>query len=462
MTAKNNRHSGKGLHELEIPIKGMQCRSCEAHITANLEALPNVKKVQVSIRTKSATITAKQLPTSEAIASAVQAAGYSVGRDTLPFLSRDLRVYRDMALGLAIVLLLFILFTRLGLGNVAQVSTDSASAGVVALTVGLTAGFSTCMALIGGLVLGISSRYAGRHPEATSGQKFRPHMYFNLGRITSFLVLGGLIGALGAIFQLKGNLLGLLTAAVGIVMLLLGLQLTGLFPQLKGTVALPRSLGKRLGIGSRQQPGGEYSHWGSFWLGSLTFFLPCGFTQAVQLFAISTASWTTGALVMGMFAIGTTPGLLSIGGLTSAVKGGFAKRFFRVAGVIVVAMAVVNLSNSYTLLGVNRVFSRATPPAGQTGQNLPPATLNTTYTLESDIVPSTFKAKVGQKTTLVVDVKDNGEGCMSTIMVLGLDNNPQFLEGGKKLSLTFTPQKPGTYQIACAMGVPRGTIQVEA
>jgi len=171
---------------------------------------------------------------------------------------------------------------------------------------------------------------------------------------------------------------------------------------------------------------------------------------------------------MGMFAVGTAPGLLSIGGLTSVVKGVFATRFFRVVGVVVVAMALINLSNGYNLLGLGGLFNGSGSSASTSAQteevssDLPPATLATTYKLDSDISPSTFTAKVGQKTTLEVDVQEDGQGCMSTIMIPGLDDSPQYLKSGKKISLTFTPKKAGTYQITCAMGIPRGTIKVEA
>jgi plastocyanin domain-containing protein len=87
--------------------------------------------------------------------------------------------------------------------------------------------------------------------------------------------------------------------------------------------------------------------------------------------------------------------------------------------------------------------------------------LRTTYTEADDITPSKFTVKVGQPVTLEVDVKDDGFGCMSTIMVIGLDENPQYLKAGKTLKLTFTPKKAGTYEIACAMGIPRGSIKVE-
>jgi sulfite exporter TauE/SafE/copper chaperone CopZ len=460
------------MEQQTFPIKGMHCQSCEVLITEELESLPDVQKADVSLRTKTATITAKNLPPHAAVERAVKAAGYEIGYDEKPAVSRDKRVYKDVAIGFAVVAILLILFTKLGLGDVANINMNGASVGLVALMIGLTAGFSTCMALIGGLVLGISSRHAEKHPTASPMQKFRPHLFFNLGRITSFVVLGGVIGALGAAFQLKGSLLGLLTIGVGLVMLMLGLQLTEVFPRLKGSLSLPSRIGRLIGI--KKHEGREYSHKDSFLLGAATFFLPCGFTQAMQLFAVSTGSWVSGALIMGMFAIGTAPGLLSIGGLTSVVKGVFAQRFFRVVGVVVVAMALINFTNGITLLGVKNWFPQdtAATSAGQVTEtsdatssqptNSEPVVLRTTYTEAKDIVPSKFTVKVGQPVTLEVDVKDDGFGCMSTIMVIGLDEKPQYLKAGKTLKLTFTPKKAGTYEIACAMGIPRGSIKVEA
>lgn len=460
------------MKQQTFPIRGMHCQSCEVLITEELESLPDVQKATVSLHTKTATITAKKLPPHAAIERAIKTAGYEIGYEEKPAISKDKRVYKDIAIGFVVVAVLLVVFTKLGLGNVANVDMSGASVGLVALMIGLTAGFSTCMALIGGLVLGIASRHAEKHPTATPMQKFRPHLFFNLGRISSFIILGGVIGALGAAFQLKGSLLGLLTIGVGLVMLMLGLQLTDLFPRLKCSLTLPSGIGKLIGV--KKHAAREYSHTDSFWLGVATFFLPCGFTQAMQLFAVSTGSPVSGALIMGMFAIGTAPGLLSIGGLTSVVKGVFAQRFFRVVGVVVVTMAFINLPNGYNLLGIGGLLNtdskpaataqseKKDAPAAKTEADPSPAMLAATFKLDSDITPSTFTTKVGQKTTLTVDVQEDGQGCMSTIMIPGLDDNPQFLKHGKKLTLTFTAKRAGTYQITCAMGVPRGTIKVEA
>ena len=449
--------------EKTVPIKGMHCASCELLIAEELESIPGVTSAQASLKTSSATIVSTEQVSDKDIESAVQAAGYEVGYESgrKPFITHNERVWKDFAIGIIVVLGLYVLFQVLGIDKLVSSTSNSTSTGTMALLVGLTAGFSTCMALIGGLVISVAAKYAENHPTETALQKFRPHLFFNAGRIVSFIAFGAIIGAIGSAFALKGTFLGLLTIAVGAVMLVLGLQLTEIFPRITRGLTLPSGLAKKLGINTRKER--EYSHKNAFLMGAATFFLPCGFTQAMQLLAVSTGNPLQAAVIMGAFAIGTTPGLLTLGGLTSVVKGAFAQRFFRIVGVVVVAMALINFTNGYTLAGLNRFLDSSKPvvnTAVQKQSSEGSVILNTTFKLKEDIIPSKFTAKVGQKTTLVVDVKEDGQGCMSTIMIIGLDDTPQYLKKGKKIELTFTASKPGTYTIACAMGVPRGSITV--
>lgn len=469
MQNQNGNHSqAPNGYEQTVPIKGMHCASCELLIADELESIPGVTHASASLKTKTATIRSAEKIHYGDIVNAVKEAGYEIGEDNgdKPLITKSPRIWKDFFVGLLVVLGLYVVFVMFGLDKLLASSTGGGgSNGTMALIIGLTAGFSTCMALIGGLVLSVASKYAENHPTQTPLQKFKPHLFFNAGRILSFIVLGGVIGAIGSAFALKGTLLGFLTIVVGIVMLVLGLQLTELFPRITKGLTLPSGLAKKLGIQNRKER--EYSNKNAFMMGAVTFFLPCGFTQAMQLLAVSTGSPVQGAIIMGAFAIGTAPGLLSLGGLTSVVKGAFARRFFRIVGVVVVAMALLNFSNGLNLTGfkLSSLASLIPKPSPAIVAEKPASTegavvLNTTYKLRTDIVPSTFTAKVGQPTTLVVDVQDNGSGCMSTIMIIGLDDTPQYLRKGKKLQLTFTADKPGKYTIACAMGIPRGSITV--
>lgn len=470
MSKQHKNNQSQHSFEKTVPIKGMHCASCELLIMDELESIKGVTSASVSLKTRSATITSTEGISYDTIIKAVETAGYEVGTESekKPIISSNLNIWKDFVIGLMVVAGLYIVYRVFGLDTLAASATSgSGSNGTVALVIGLTAGFSTCMALIGGLVVSVASKYAENHPTQTPLQKFKPHIFFNLGRIISFIILGGVIGAIGSAFALKGTALGLLTIAVGAVMLILGLQLTQLFPRITKGLTLPSGIAKKLGITARKDR--EYSHKNAFLMGAVTFFLPCGFTQAMQLLAVSTGNPIEGAMIMGAFAVGTAPGLLSLGGLTSIVKGAFARRFFRIIGVVVIVMAMLNFSNGLNLAGVKLSLdnlipksaptsvSSVTEQSGATGDSV---VLNAIYQSGKDISPSKFTAKVGQKTTLTVDVKDNGSGCMSTIMIIGLNDTPQYLQKGKKILLDFVASQPGTYTIACAMGIPRGSITV--
>jgi len=75
----------------------------------------------------------------------------------------------------------------------------------------------------------------------------------------------------------------------------------------KRSIGLPKFLSKDIHNQERFTPKTS-----ALITGALTFFLPCGFTFAMQVYAISTGNFIQGALVMGIFALGTLPGLLSI------------------------------------------------------------------------------------------------------------------------------------------------------
>lgn len=584
---------------LIVPIRGMHCASCEILISKKLKKLPGVTHVSVSFKKARAEVQYQGTrPHNSDIMQAVRNAGYDVGYNKkLPWLTRNPIEYKELFQ--AILILSAIFFIAKGL-NLFNLNIGTQSGGVfVALLVGLVAGISTCMALVGGLVLGLSARHAEAHPEATPMQKFRPHIYFSIGRIAGYAAFGALIGLLGQAFQPSANVLGILTMLIGGVMLFFGLKLIEIFPVLKNkTITLPSSISRLFGL---QKEVKEYSHKTAMVSGALTFFMPCGFTQAMQMYAISTGNPVQGAMIMGLFALGTAPGLLGIGGMSSIVKGKSARLFFKTAGLAVIWLGIFNITNGSSLLNVNLTgvpnanaaafaagdvqevrmtqeeagyspdvltvvkgrpvkwiitstsqFSCATSlimskynisqilrpgeniitftpteigeipfscsmgmyrgkfivtdengsvgaantiqaaapaPSGSscgsggcgcgggarkpvqeqvgTVQNQPSGgsqteqVIQSVYTYNGDIQPNTFTVKRGQPVRYIVDVKENGSGCMSTIMVPELYDNPEYLDAGRKIEMTFTPQNVGTYGITCAMGVPRGRITVE-
>lgn len=440
-----------------IPIRGMHCRSCEILIEEKLKEIKGLKGIEVSYKKQQAEFFLNYPATEEQINAAISDAGYEIGQDQKDWISKDPKEYKDLAMALVILVILYILAKKFGLVNFSVGSKGNPSSLLVVLLVGLTAGVSTCMALVGGLILGISARHSEKHPEATPLQKFRPHLFFNLGRISSYALLGGVIGLIGKAFQLSNSVLGLLIIGVGFVMLVLGLQLTGLFPKISsGSFTLPASLSKLLGLKKHHEK--EYSHWNSMITGALTFFMPCGFTQAMQLYAMSTGNFWSGAAIMGVFALGTAPGLLGIGGITSVIRGGFAKKFFKFAGLLVIFLSLLNINNGFNLTGWRGIS------IGQKSSDISQAVRVENGFQIVDMTqgsfgykPNKFTIRRGVPVKWTIDAQDTSS-CSGSIVSSKL-NIKKFLKSGENV-IEFTPKDLGDIRFSCSMGMYTGKFTV--
>ena len=430
----------------------MHCRSCEMLLEDSIGGVQGVTKVKVDFRKGRATIEhGNDVPSRKEIAEVVKNAGYEVGEPgKLPWFTKSPEDWRYIVFGVTVLVVVYYALRGTGL---LDISLDESNVTIgFALMLGLVAGISSCMALIGGLVLGVAARHAELHPEATSWQKFRPHLFFNGGRVLGYAFLGGLLGLLGSVLQISGGFLAFLTIAVGIVMIVLGLKLPNLSPRISATsFTLPPSIARFLGISEHQK---EYSHRASMMTGALTFFLPCGFTQAMQLYAVSTGDFKTGAIVMGAFALGTAPALLGIGGLSSIMKGVAARVFYAVVGILVIVFGAYNIQSALAVLPATGSGDTGAV-AEDTGRN---AQIITMTQSGSGYSPSTLRVKQDVPVRWVI-TSESSFSCASSLVVPSL-NIKKNLKKGENI-IEFTPTEKGTIPFSCSMGMYRGSIIVE-
>lgn len=439
----------------------MHCRSCELLIEDELKTVSGVKKAEVSWKKACADVYYEKEVDNDDIRQVIEKAGYKIGlEEKKPLFSKNLEDYVEVAVAGVALFFLYIALNIFGFSQYFNVSTASPSGLIPIFLIGLTAGFSTCMALVGGLILGVSARFSEKHPDAKTLTKFKPHIYFNIGRIISYVFLGGVIGTIGSVFQLSSFSLGLMTLGVALVMLTLGLQLTGLFPRISnGGFTMPNGISRLLGI--KQLHKNTYSHRNSFILGALTFFLPCGFTQAMQLLAIASGSFWKGAAIMGIFALGTTPGLLGIGGITSILKGFFAQKFFRFAGVVVTVLALYNMQNGLNLMGLSAIF-----PFSSGNNALAISNINNIIDGKQNIKmtqsgngysPNVFTVVKGIPVKwLITSVNPNS--CASSLIARKLNIRKNLVLGENVIE--FTPTDTGKIPFSCGMGMFTGVINV--
>lgn len=456
------------MHKDTICIKGMHCRSCELLVEDELLKVPGISKAVVSQSAGTAEIQCDCEIDPKQIEQAVESAGYSLGVDEKPLISKNPRDWRDLAIAIFLALDLILVAKGLGFFHLNLVSSNNYNSLPIVFLIGLTAGVSTCMALIGGLILGSSAKYAEKHPNASTSEKFKPHLFFNAGRIISYTIFGAAVGFLGSFFQLSNSLLGILIIVVGSVMLLLGAQLIDIFPVLKRiNFALPKSISRFFGI--KKQSEKEYSHKNAAILGATTFFLPCAFTQAMVLFAMGSGNAVTGALTLGVFAAGTAPGLLGVGGLTSVIKGAASRLFFKTAGIVVILLALFNIQNGYNLTGLNfnpgEVFATIFSPTTIATSNAtdPNVTLENGVQVirmtqsASGYSPNAFTIKRNVPVRWVINSTEP-YSCAASLVSAQL-NIRKTLSAGENV-IEFTPTEAGAIRFSCSMGMYTGSFNV--
>lgn len=444
-------------------IAGTHCRACQILLEQRIGALPGVSDVRVNFRNGSARVRfADEVPTDEsAIDRAVTDAGYrltsSPVRRTL--VSHNPLDWHEAFAAVCIVLVLYLIYRVTGLDRLGTGIASASTAGG-ALIVGLVAGVSTCMALIGSLVLALSAQHAAQSPHTTAWQRIRPNAVFNLGRVAGFAVLGGLAGLLGSAFGFHGRLLGLLVVAAGLLMILLGAQLTGLFPRLQ-QFSLPSKFARMVGVGDAAH---RYRDWRALWAGALTFFLPCAFTQTMQVLAVSTGSFLQGALVMSAFALGTAPGLLAIGSVGSFAKGNGGRFFMKVAGVAVLLLGIWNMGNGWNLTGITLGSGDIAAIGAPGAERVAVAELRDDgrqyVATEQNLAgyePARLRVKAGIPVVWTV-TSTNAYTCAASIYIPSLKISRNLREGPN--TIEFTPQKPGLIKYSCSMGMYTGGIEV--
>jgi sulfite exporter TauE/SafE/plastocyanin domain-containing protein/copper chaperone CopZ len=440
-----------------VPVKGMTCRSCEVRIERHVARLPGVVQVNASAVHGRVEFESTRPVPAAAVSAALAKAGYEVGET--PWLVSDPGIWMTAGVGVLIVAALAVMAQVTGIGGLASGAGDLSEGGlVVALLLGLAAGVSTCMALVGGLVLGLSAAFASGRPDLGAAAAIRPAAVFIAGRIAGYAVFGAALGAIGASITMPPALTAGLMIAVAVVMLLLGTRLTGLSPRLAGwSPTLPMGLGGRFGLAD--DGSGAYSDTRAGMLGALSFFLPCGFTQAIQIYALSTGSPLFAAALLGAFAIGTAPGLLALAGLPIVVPSRAKPTLMRLVGVVVIGFALLNGSAGLRLSGLTVpslvASANAAPLPGTLGSDGVQAI--TTYQDSDGYSPENIVIYAGYPTTWTIQSSTTAT-CAASLFAPDLDIRARLKKGANTFSLPAL--RAGTVNYTCAMGMYGGRITV--
>jgi sulfite exporter TauE/SafE len=293
-------------------------------------------------------------------------------------------------------------------------------------------------------------------------------LLFHLGRLGAFFFLGGFLGAIGGEINISGNFISTYSIIIAVVMLWLGLNILGFVPSLANSgIRFPKALtinwAKLRSSENRMAP---------LFLGALSFFLPCGFTQSMQIFALASGSFWTGGLSLFLFALGTMPVLLILGVTTSFTKDKGLDIAKKVAGILVVIFAIFTFNSGLSLIGAKNIIfsssinssSKYIPDNQINNSNINDVPLDKNvqavkmHVTNSGYAPSVIHIQKGKPVRWMI-YGDQVSSCTSKIIVPSL-NISQDISRGRNV-ITFTPDKAGEIPFSCWMGMVRGKFIVE-
>ena len=207
---------------------------------------------------------------------------------------------------------------------------------------GFTVGFGHCVGMCGPIVASLSLSLKGR-------TVIVPHLLYNAGRITTYALLGGVMGVTGSFTRIASSIASLKKGVMifaGVLIILMGLAMAGWIPlgEIFGDYCNPKGVLSR-GFRKLSETRATATYYP---LGLLLGLLPCGPVYTALIASAragmeaqnSAAGFVIGIGLMLSFGLGTVPPLLLIAKLTDL---GWLKRrdlIYKISSVLMILVGV--------------------------------------------------------------------------------------------------------------------------
>ena len=333
------------LKKYILKITGMHCTSCELWLEDTVGQIEGVSSVDAKVNSNLLSLVlTSDIEIGEivkVINEKIAPRGYSavlekeenVESQSIISSNHGFDSWLNPIIYASIVVGIYFLLQKLNLFGGIGESTNY----LVIFFIGVVASISTCGSTVGSLALGLSANNLKDEDKTNDSAIY----FFHISRIVSFILLGGLLGFLGGNILINPMLENILRIVIQVIMILLGLDLLGFDHFSKYLPRFPKVLSKNTFSISRSK-----AYIAPIILGFLTFFIPCGFTQSIQLLSLKSGDFMNGGLTMGAFVLGTTPAIWAISKLTeyfSRNENNVKLTFFRTAGLIVIGFAIFEI-----------------------------------------------------------------------------------------------------------------------
>ncbi|MBU4369409.1 sulfite exporter TauE/SafE family protein [Patescibacteria group bacterium] len=446
------------LKKIKIQIKGIHCKSCKILIETEVDVLPGVKDVDVDHQTGECQITFDDEKVSQnKIFKTIEKLNYQV-KDSSTKKKKKVKQSSKKFIIAGILLVIFVvgyfLVRHLGLLEVLSKLNEQNISYWLIFLIGVLVSFH-CIGMCGGLVITYTARHHAKEKEKTNISW--PHLQYNLGRMVSYTVVGGILGGVGSFFAINPTFTGTVVLVAGGFMVLMGLSLLTNFKWLeKVKLKTPFFIAKFLyNQRHTRKPKGP------FIIGLLNGFMPCGPLQAMQLYALASGSITQGALSMGVYALGTVPLMFGFGSFISLISQERIKQVMKFSGIVVMVLGLFMLNRGLINFGYG--FRNFVPRE---------ATSQTEYLVSGDVEeyqvvnmdltyrgysPNVLFVKKDIPVRWIINVKQMS-GCTDEI-IMPEYNIKKPLEYGENI-IEFIPKRLGDLKFSCWMQMVWGKFVV--
>ena len=423
------------MQVIYVKIDGITCDNCRNKIKKKLLSLDNIK--EVSINKNIAKITYINNINEIKVIDTINELGYFTKKDyiskNIKDLNSNIKLKEFIIILISILLIIFIIRKIFGydIFNVIPTINDNITYGMLFITGLLTS--IHCISMCGAINL-----MATYNKENKINLK-RPILY-NLGRLVSYTLLGGIVGLIGSIISINEVINGIIIIVASILMILMSLSMLNIIK-----FKLPKLVKLKAKTSN------------SFIIGLLNGLMPCGPLQAMQVYALSTGSFIKGAISMFLFCLGTLPLMLSVGIIFNVVKGKKRIMLNKIASTLILILSLGMLFRGISALGINfnSLFDNYDNYTASTiYKDYQEVKINLSYDNYGDIV-----VLKGKKVRLIINVEDKYlTGCNNIVMINEF-NIKKELKVGENI-IEFTPDKVGTYSMNCWMNMITNNIKV--
>lgn len=444
---------------ITLNIENMTCTNCENVIEQGLLKMKGIISITANYASATANVTFDADRISrEQIEKEIEKLNYHVKKPVNRKAGQQKESSYDFTniIGVGIIILaLYMLINHFGFINIFNafpVAKEGMGYGML-FVIGLLTSVH-CMAMCGGICLSQCVPKNDANKNRSKISALMPSLQYNLGRVISYTIVGGIVGAIGSVISFSGSMKGFVQIFAGVFMVIMGLNMLNIFPWLrKFNIRMPKIFAKSIYAK-------RYSS-SPFYIGLLNGLMPCGPLQAMQLYALSTGSPVKGALSMLIFSIGTVPLMFLFGAVSSFLTKKFTTKMMSVSAVLVIILGVFMFNSGVGLSGIILPSLPGTTKTVQAAEN--------TAVIKNGVQLVTTTLKSGRYEPIVVQkgipvkwtikAPDGSiNGCNNSIIIQKFNLQKNLRQGDNIIE--FTPTENGTISYSCWMGMIRSRITV--